>query len=62
MAAASGPLMSQAIRASGYRRHSSEPVFLRDPDSRLDQAPPLNVGLIDGDAAYLSDPSYPYLG
>ena len=62
MAAASVPMIRRAIEAAGYRRHSSEPVFLRDPQSLLAQAPPLHVGLIEGDAAYLSDLAYPYLG
>jgi len=62
VAAASVPMICRAIRAAGYRRYSGEPVFLRDPDSLLNQAPPLSVALMEGDAAYLSDPSYPYLG
>jgi hypothetical protein len=38
-----------------------DPIFVLDPKKRFTDTPPLNVTFLDGDLAYIGDPSYPYL-
>ncbi|PWT99274.1 MAG: hypothetical protein C5B51_27625 [Terriglobia bacterium] len=61
IAAATTPLAAQAIRRNGFRLRSTQPVFLLDPGKLLLPHLPLEVNLIESDAAYLYDPQYPYL-
>jgi hypothetical protein len=49
-----------ALRSSGFRRRGSAPLFLYDPQKKLRDSPPIYWNLIDGDAAYISDPEHPY--
>jgi hypothetical protein len=61
IAAASTPLAEGAIRHSGFRLGRADPVFLLDPKGLLLPHAPLEVSLVDSDAAYLYNPEYPYL-
>jgi hypothetical protein len=61
VAAASTPLAQDALRRNGFRLHHTEPLFLLDPQSLLIGRVPLEVALIESDAAYLYDPKHPYL-
>jgi hypothetical protein len=61
IAAAATPLSQEAIRQSGFRLRRKDPVFLLDPKGLLLPHAPLEVSLIDSDAAYLYNPEYPYL-
>jgi hypothetical protein len=49
-----------ALRSSGFRQRGSAPLFLYDPQKKLRDSPPIYWNLIDGDAAYISDPEHPY--
>jgi hypothetical protein len=60
LAVASTPLASEALIASGFRNRGSVPLFLYDPQRKLACAPPIFWNMIEGDAAYLQDPAYPY--
>jgi hypothetical protein len=61
VAAASTPLVSASLTASGFRNRGSVPLFLYDPQKKLAGAPPMFWNMIDGDAAYLQDPAYPFV-
>jgi hypothetical protein len=61
IAAASTPLAVEAIRRNGFRLRKSEPVFLLDPQGLLLPHAPLEIALIESDAAYLYSREYPYL-
>ena len=61
VAAASTPLAADAIRNNGFRLYRSDPIFLLDPKGLLANRTPLEVSLLDSDAAYLYVPGYPYL-
>lgn len=61
IAAASAPLAQNALRRNGFRLHHTEPVYLLDPQSLLIGHAPLDIALIESDAAYLCDPKHPYL-
>ena len=61
MAIASTPFAKQALQANGYRARGTDPFFLYDPGEKLKGAPSIFLNLIDGDGAYLCDPSYPFL-
>jgi hypothetical protein len=58
---ASTPLAREALVDSGFRDRGSVPLFLADRKKRLEGAPPIFLNMIDGDGAYLYDPSYPYV-
>jgi hypothetical protein len=49
-----------ALRSSGFLQRGSAPLFLYDPQKKLRDSPPIYWNLIDGDAAYISDPEHPY--
>jgi hypothetical protein len=49
-----------ALRSSGFRQRGSAPLFLYDPQKKLRDSSPIYWNLIDGDAAYISDPEHPY--
>jgi len=59
-AAASIPITRQAFENSGFRNRGAVPIFIYDPKNLLPPAP-LNLTLIDGDAAWWYDPAYPFL-
>jgi hypothetical protein len=61
IAAASTPLAQDALLGNGFRLHHTEPIFVLDPGSLLIGQAPLDVALIESDAAYLYAPEYPYL-
>jgi hypothetical protein len=61
LAAASTPLASNALVAGGFRNRGSSPLFLYDPKKKLAGLPPIFWNMIEGDAAYLNDPSYPFV-
>ena len=54
-------LAAQALEANGFRFRHYEPIFVRDPGKRLATTTQLDLSMIDGDAAYRFDPSYPYV-
>ncbi|MCU1265907.1 MAG: hypothetical protein JWM21_2225 [Acidobacteria bacterium] len=60
LAVASTPFADEALTASGFRNRGSVPFFLYDPKKKLAGAPPIFWNMIEGDAAYLQDPAYPY--
>jgi len=59
--AASIPLAIEALGRAGFRFHHAEPIFLLDPQNRVNPMTPLNVTMLESDLAYLFEPSYPYL-
>jgi hypothetical protein len=59
VAIASTPLAISSLLANGYRRRGAEPLFLYDPKRKLDNTA-IFLNLIDGDGAYLYDPSHPF--
>jgi len=61
MSIASTPFAKAALQANGYRQRGIDPFFLYDPGDKLIEAPPIFLNLIDGDGAYLCDPSHPFL-
>ena len=61
VAAASIPLVADAIRSNGFRFHHADPVFLLDPKGVLATHAPIDVALIESDAGYNYVPQYPYL-
>jgi hypothetical protein len=61
IAAASTPLVREAIGRNGFRLHHTEPVFLLDPKGRLANHGPLEITLMESDAAWLYAPEYPYM-
>jgi len=61
LASASTPPIIDSLKASGFRSRGSAPLFLYDPQKLLTNHPPMFWNLIEGDAAYLSDPAYPYV-
>ena len=60
VAASSIDIARQAIAANGFRHRGAEPVFVYDPKNLLGDLP-LQIEMVDGDAAFFIDPSYPYL-
>ena len=53
-AASSGSLQTAALKAAGFRRTHSEPVFVQDPASKLAGRNDLTVGFLENDAFYWS--------
>jgi hypothetical protein len=60
-AAAATPLASEAIRRNGFRLRKTDPVFVLDSKGVLRGHMPVEITLIESDAAYLYTPGYPYL-
>lgn len=50
----------EALGRNGYRFCRDEPIFLRDPQGRLADAPDLHIDLLVGDESYLHVPTYPF--
>jgi hypothetical protein len=50
----------EALSRNGYRLCRHDPIFLLDPQRRLEGAPNLNLDLLVGDEAYLHVPAYPF--
>jgi hypothetical protein len=61
IAAAATPLMKEAIGRNGFRFHHAEPVFLLDSQGLLADHGPLEIALMESDAAWLYTPGYPYM-
>jgi len=61
VAPASTPLALNSLKALGFRSRGSSPIFLYDPKKLLTNHPPIFWNMIEGDAAYLSDPASPYV-
>ncbi len=60
LAVASTPLVRDSLQGCGFYSRGNVPLFLYDPQQLLKNHPPMFWNMIDGDAAYLSDPAYPY--
>lgn len=60
LASASTPLVRDSLQACRFHSRGNVPLFLYDPQQLLKNQPPMFWNMIDGDAAYLSDPAYPY--
>jgi hypothetical protein len=60
-AATSLPWLAGVFRKCGFRRCNDRPVMLYDPRRLLTNAPPLHIQMVDSDAFYLYDLSYPFL-
>jgi len=59
--ATSLPWFTELLRTCGFRKCNDRPVMLYDPRGLLVNAPPLNIQMVDSDAYYLHDLSYPFL-
>jgi hypothetical protein len=60
-AAAAAPLVAEAIRRNGFHLRKTDPVFVLDPKGMLLPHMPVEITMIESDAAYLYAPAYPYL-
>jgi hypothetical protein len=60
LASASTPLVRDSLKRNGFRSRGNVPLFLYDPQHLLRNQPSMFWNMIEGDAAYLSDPAYPY--
>jgi hypothetical protein len=60
LAVASTPWAVESLTAGGFRDRGSVPLFLYDPQRKLANSQPIFWNMIEGDAAYLQDPDYPY--
>lgn len=61
LAAASTPLAVESLKACGFRPRGSTPFFLYDPQKLLTGHLPMFWNMIEGDAAFLFDPAYPFV-
>src|ERR1700722_2995523 len=61
VATASLPWTGEVLEGLGFRLRQEKPIFIYDPGQKLEGLPPLNVQMVDSDAFFLHDPSYPYL-
>jgi hypothetical protein len=59
--AASTPLAVESLKACGFRARGGMPFFLYDPQKLLTDHLPIFWNLIEGDAAFLFDPAYPFV-
>ncbi len=59
--AATIPLTAEAIRRNGFHLRKTDPVFVLDPKGVLLPHMPVEITMIESDAAYLYTPEYPYL-
>jgi hypothetical protein len=60
-ATASLPWLGEVLQSVGFRLRQEKPIFLYDPEKRFAGLPPLLIQMVDSDAFFLHDPSYPYL-
>ncbi len=60
LAVASTEFSREALLSTGFRQNGSLPLALYDPRAELRSAPPIFWNMIDGDIAYLYDPTSPY--
>jgi hypothetical protein len=60
-AAGSTALSRKSLLASGFRDRGAVPLFLHGSNTILNRIDSIFWNMIDGDAAYLSDPSHPYV-
>lgn len=61
LAAASTPLAVASLKACGFRPRGSMPFYLYDPQKLLTGHLPIFWNMIEGDAAFLFDPAYPFV-
>jgi hypothetical protein len=59
--AVSLPWLGEILRECGFQRRNIRPVLVFDPQRVLADAPPLHLQMVDSDAFFLHDPSYPFL-
>jgi hypothetical protein len=60
-AAATMPLAAEAIRRNGFRLRKTDPVFVLDSRGVLLRHMPVEITMMESDAAYLYTPEFPYL-
>jgi hypothetical protein len=51
---------ARALQANGFRLRRNDPILIRNPQGRLEEMPPLDINMLEGDEAYVFDPDYPY--
>ena len=61
LAVASTPFAVQSLKACGFRSRGGMPFYLYDPKQLLKGHLPMFWNMVEGDAAFLSDPDYPYV-
>jgi hypothetical protein len=61
LAAASTSFAAESLQACGFRARGGMPFFLYDPKKLLTDHLPMFWNMIEGDAAFLFDPAYPYV-
>jgi hypothetical protein len=61
VAATSLPWLATVFRRSGFRKCNDRPIMLYDSRRLLTNAPPLQIQMVDSDAFYMHDLSYPFL-
>jgi hypothetical protein len=60
-AAAITPLAAAAIPRNGFHLRKTDPVFVLDQKARCFPHMPVEITMMERDAAYLYTPAYPYL-
>jgi hypothetical protein len=61
VAATSLPEIAAVFRSCGFRKCNDRPMMLYDSRRLLANAPPLRIQMVDSDAFYMHDLSYPFL-
>jgi hypothetical protein len=61
VAAASRPVVAEAIQRNGFHWRKADPVFALDPKGAMEGQAPLEITLMENDMGYLYTPGYPYL-
>jgi hypothetical protein len=59
--ATSLPWLAAVFRSCGFRKCNERPIMLYDSRQMLTNAPPLQIQMVDSDAFYIHDLSYPFL-
>jgi hypothetical protein len=52
--------LAAILRKEGFHQRGEKPVVLYDPRKRLAGAPPIHLQMVDSDAFFLHDLSYPF--
>lgn len=60
LASASTSLVRDSLKSNGFRSRGNVPLFLYDPQHLLKNQPRMFWNMIEGDAAFLCDPAYPF--
>ncbi len=61
VAATSLPWLASVFRRCGFRKCNDRAIMVYDSQRLLSNAPPLQIQMVDSDAFYLHDLSYPFL-